>query len=457
MLTWINPKHAHLSTSCYFTHSKYLHYMNKSLVVLFLVTSALACQRAEEQNQQGVSLTEALDTNTILALTPEQVAFYPEAQLRGHIEEAMRYIENHIDQQGRFVYQTNLQEKAAIDPDDYNMLRHMGTVYAMGQVQKTLGGSAQDQLIRRACQYVRTCCLDAFPPSEIPAVGMVSDPAISDSRAGRRIKLGGNGLALLGFLAAQRQDEQFMAPDTLTMIARSIRAMQLEDGSFKSLYSLRHQRYSDFNSLFYPGEAMLGLIQLYRYDQNEAWLDIVVSGLRAIALQRQELSIEELPTDHWILIATAELLEEVPERYYAADKQMFLGHARRIALKMLQTLDLGDRGIARRGSFDRSKSATVTGTRLEGMLAMAPHLSAYDPQLEEVLRMAIHLGLHYVAGAQVQTGPLRGGVTGVSQAIYGIRQKPDRSDTQIQIDHVQHVMSGWAWAVERRDWLYDNQ
>ena len=49
---------------------------------------------------------------------------------------------------------------------------------------------------------------------------------------------------------------------TLREIGNFILFMQREDGSFRSKYCERHKFAHDFDSLYYPGEAILGLVGL---------------------------------------------------------------------------------------------------------------------------------------------------------------------------------------------------
>lgn len=378
---------------------------------------------------------------------------FPAEQLETNIRESVGYLENHLQPNGRFHYLTNLNPEAGIDPAEYNILRHCGTLYAMGQAAEMYPDAVAKETMVRAADYIRKNCLSPLPGATRPNLGVWTEPEITNSEWGRELKLGGTGLGILGFLAVERKVPGYMSTDTLALLAESILAMQRPNGQFESIYEARQGQFSDHISPFYPGEAILALVQLYQMDEKDRWLEAALNGLMFIVNARKEVDIFDLPADHWILLATNELLEEVPPEKYAEDRSAIVDHGRRIAQKMVNTSKQNPSDSLYFGAFNSSGSTTPLGTRLEGLVSFGIHLDeGEDAALIADLKQAVHFGLGYVQEARVRQGPLQGGVTRLPEHLRKLKPHPDNS--QIQIDNVQHIMSGWIWAKRRQEWLW---
>jgi hypothetical protein len=374
-------------------------------------------------------------------------------QLEPNIRGAVAYLEKHVQPNGRFHYLTNLNPEAEIDPAEYNILRHCGTLYAMGQAAELYPDAVDKETMVRAADYIRKNCLSPLPGADRPNLGVWTEPEITKSQWGRELKLGGTGLGILGFLAVERQVPGYMNTDTLALLAESILAMQRPNGRFEAIYEARQGQFSDHISAFYPGEAILALLQLYQMDEKERWLEAALNGLKFIVNARKEVDIFDLPADHWILLATNELFAGIPEEKYAGDHAAILDQGRRIAQKMVNTSKQNPSDSLYFGAFNSSGSTTSLGTRLEGLVSFGVHLDeAEDAALIADLKQAVHFGLGYVQEARVRQGPLQGGVTRLPEHLRKL--KPNPVNSQIQIDNVQHVMSGWIWAKRRQDWLW---
>lgn len=372
-----------------------------------------------------------------------------------NIQDAAAYLLNNLRISGQFHYRRNLDRSVKIDRSDYNELRHLGAIYSLGQYAEDFPDQDLSEKLRRAGNFMRTCCLSAFPTDDSPQLAIWADPEINGGIRERRVKLGGNGLGLLAFLAIERETGNYMSKDSLTALAESILKMQNADGSFKSVYESDGDRYSDFESLFYPGEAILGLVQLYRYDNNPRWLEAALKGLRNLCETRKDLPLEELPSDHWALLATAELFEFVPREQYAADHQCFHDHGKRVVERMIMAQRIEPTDSLYFGSFNGVGNTTPIGTKMEGMIAFGPYIENASPEFERRLKASIHYGLRYLQSARVTTGPFKGGITYLPAAVLPTKPTAKEVYTRIQIDNVQHVLSGWIWARRHADWLWD--
>jgi len=374
-------------------------------------------------------------------------------QLEPNIREGVQYLENHIQENGRFQYITNAHPEAEINPAEYNILRHCGTMYAMGLAAELYPRDVDKEVLVQAADYIRQHCLAPLPLADQPNLGVWTYPEMTTSEWGPELKLGGTGLGILGFLAVERLSPGYMSRDTFALLAESILAMQRPNGRFESIYGEHSGQFVDHISPYYPGEAILALLQLYRFDQNERWLDAALKGLMFIVNARAEVDIFDLPADHWILLATNELFAGIPEEKYAQDRAAIVDHGRRIAQKMVNTSKQNPSDSLYFGAFNNSGSTTSLGTRLEGLISFGVYLDEEkDAPLIADLKQAVHFGLGYVQGARVTQGPLQGGVTRLPEHLR--KRKPDPVNSQIQIDNVQHVMSGWIWAKHHQDWLW---
>jgi hypothetical protein len=420
-------------------------FLRNTLIFLLIAGVGFSCQSSSEGGN-------ALDNPDITRF--DYGYQFPAGQLETNIREGVRYLEEHLQPNGRFDYLTNLQPEAGINSADYNILRHCGTLYAMGQAAEMYPGDLDKEAMVRAADYIRRNCLAPLPGADRPNLGVWTYPEITNSQWGDELKLGGTGLGLLGFLAVERQVPGYMNGDTLALLAESILAMQRSTGQFESIYEASNGGFSDHISPYYPGEAILSLVQLYQIDQNERWLQGALKGLMFIVEARKEVDVFDLPPDHWILLATNELLTSVPAEKYAEERPAIIDHGRRIAQKMVNTSKQNPSDSLYFGAFNSSGSTTSLGTRLEGLLSFGVHLDAEtDAELIADLKQAVHFGLGYVQEARVTQGPLQGGVTRLPEHLRKL--KPNPVNSQIQIDNVQHVMSGWIWAKRRQEWLWN--
>lgn len=368
--------------------------------------------------------------------------------------EATGYLLSNLNPSGRFNYRTYLGEEVDADNKTYNILRHSGTIYALGQYAELAGDvDWADQLVL-AGDYLKSCCRKPLSPADPDKVAIWSLGAVNGGRRAPRAKLGGTALGLLAFLAIEEQRPGYVSDRELKTLANTICAMQKPDGDFNSVYQSATQGFDpNFKSLFYPGEAILALFRLYRFDGNEEWLRAGLRGLRYICQSRSDLPLREIPSDHWALLATAELFANVRPGYYEEDKPLFTEHARRVIEGMLDRQRLSDGDGLYYGSFNASGTTTPVGTKLEGMIAVGPYLDV-PPEFLERMKASCRIALTYLQDARVRSGAYRGGVTYLPAAVRESRKPPKRVHGKIQIDNVQHVMSGWIWSVRHREWLY---
>ncbi len=118
--------------------------------------------------------------------------------------------------------------------------------------------------------------------------------------------IGAAGLGLAAFAAVDRTRPNTVPLDQLQALGRFVLFLQKPDGGFYSRYLAGKGLDRDWQSLYYPGEATLGLVSLYELDKSREWL---IAASRALArLAEDRAGPQEVPPDHWALIAMAEFL-----------------------------------------------------------------------------------------------------------------------------------------------------
>eukprot|EP01026_Neomeris_dumetosa_P060062 TRINITY_DN56395_c0_g3_i1.p2 TRINITY_DN56395_c0_g3~~TRINITY_DN56395_c0_g3_i1.p2 ORF type:complete len:328 (-),score=51.67 TRINITY_DN56395_c0_g3_i1:91-966(-) len=214
------------------------------------------------------------------------------------------YLHRVLDQDGRFWYIFNLNDK---HPKNrlYNIVRHAGTIYAMASYEKDFGDGSQVEHLISAVRFLQEKALKPVVGDDMLAVWDYD--TTDEEEEPTEISLGGCGLGLVGLLAAENLLPGTTPLEDLQKLAKFITFMQRQDGGFYSKYVPAEGGFdSKFHSLYYPGEAALGLIMMYELDKDEKWLEFSAKALGHLASRR--LGQEQVEADHWALIATAKLL-----------------------------------------------------------------------------------------------------------------------------------------------------
>lgn len=250
---------------------------------------------------------------------------------------------------GSFHYSYNPLEDRASERA-YNILRHAGTAISLFDLYAATGDSRYVNSARRALGYLKT---RYRPARETGGVYVIDN----DGKA----KLGANGLALVALTKQMEFDPKSSDRESAAQLAALILAMQRKDGSFESYYQVQGDEPRENVSLYYPGEAILGLAQLYKHNGDKRLLDAARRG--AIYLIESQSRLRELPPDAW-LIQALEALHSI-ER-----EPRYLIHAMALSEAMIdeQYTETDREGFS--GAFRPGlPRATPAASRAEGMLA----------------------------------------------------------------------------------------
>ena len=353
-------------------------------------------------------------------------------------ELAASYLERACGMNGKFAYRVDTNSGTVSSA--YNVVRHAGAMYALGMFNSFHPNPRAVNAMIRASGFLRANYIG--PDARSNALVVWSRPLPMKSDAG----LGASGLGLAALISVEQAQPNTIPLEELQALGRFILYLQKDDGGFASKYLADSGPSSDWESLYYPGEAALGLIALYELDHSNEWL--AAAGRALSYLVRSREGAREVPPDHWALIATAKFLphfNEISTRdrvSCCASRAELVAHAIRICRSFLQDQITNSPDARLNGGFHPGGGTTQTATRLEGLLATLEFLPAEDADLRAQIEAAVRSGITFLLRAQIASGPYAGGMP---QTVLG--DGPDPKDAErgsdIRIDYVQHALSAW--------------
>ncbi|MDR0868221.1 MAG: hypothetical protein LBP75_07075 [Planctomycetota bacterium] len=369
------------------------------------------------------------------------------AALTAAIADAVDYLTRHQLPNGEFVYRRHLDARQY--PYKNNLLRHSGTVYALGMARdfyarRGVATQEIDAVIRRANGYLRKFIAPAGGKKDVLAVWTPRELLDELAPRGSPVvaQLGGSALGILALLAETGAPENLA---TAQQLGRYLLSQQRADGSFVSKITAGSRGEDSFVSLYYPGQALLALVELYRRDGDRRWLNAAIRGSKYLSLSR-ELS-GDYPPDHWLLIAGERLLPVLPP-VALWTRAEFFRQTRKICEVILRA-QLVDYALAGEyGAMRIGGQTAPTATMAEGLLAAINYLPPADAALRARLQLAAERAVNFLLRAQIKTGAERGGVPHSATADL-LRVAPERRRAgEIRIDYVQHALSAFVRLAE---------
>jgi hypothetical protein len=346
-----------------------------------------------------------------------------EGDLRSSLTLAGKYLAGIVEPTGKFLYLYKPDEDVA--EDDYNIVRHAGTVYAMMELYQHDRNRETLAAAKRAIVYLQGVTKPC-PPPDRTALCVVED---------NHTKLGANGLtavALAKYTEATA-DRQYLK--WMDGLCGRIAAIQKKTGEF---YPHKQawpggQETTDFVSGFYPGEAILALTRVYSHDRNERWLDVAeAASTWLITVRDQGKTIKSLDHDHWLLYGLNEL-------YRFRKKALYLEHARKIVDSITSAQILQAEYPDWVGSYAFRPKSTQVATRSEGLMAAWRLFSeAGDTIYAKKALLAADRGVRFQLATQIREETAM--YFPVPRKVLGGFAK-SFDDHEIQIDNVQHNVS----------------
>ena len=371
---------------------------------------------------------------------------------------------------GKFTYIAYLNEELPIDfvkndQEDYNLLRHNGAIYSLGLSYSRHPDNAVLEIMKRAVDFLKT---EAIAPVPDTSADITDDDhvygkrphipnllaawetnGITGGNTGQPVaKLGGAGLALIALVSLEQVAPGSTELEYMRQVGEFIRFLQNEDGSFNCRYRPHKGGKDDsWVSLYYPGEAALGLLYLASIDDNQEyysnWIEAAKKALLYLEDLRRTQDLEEVEPDHWALLATARLLPLLDET--TSDYWRIYQHGVKVVESMLSVLTKEEL-VENNGCHTADGRTCPTSTRLEGLLAATTFVRDdelfvvdWDPKVERLqdrMLYFIQLGVDFLLESQEENTSynMQGGVP----AVY-----PADSDKkkEVRVDYVQHSMS----------------
>lgn len=380
----------------------------------------------------------------------------------------------HSETAGRFKYVVNGPDQEPENPKKYNVLRHAGSIYSMTRYyewsadfppspNKDGHTVSRDKVLsaaRLACSYLKSSFIKPILSGDNEDLGMLAawdEPELVGSH--RRVaKLGGAGLSLLALASFGKLEPGFTKLSDLQKLAEFILYMQREDGSFFSRYSETKKRDDSWISLFYPGEAALGLVLLYEYEKaylskdNLKWLEAALKSLLYLARFRQGSTRVE--PDHWAMLATERVMQHRDIlKYDDETHEILTEHVMQVVNTLRMKLLYEEE---RKLYYPPDRRTTPAATRVEGLIAVidvvkATSSTTYDDVVRTTTKM-----VKFLVASQITTHGERFG--GLPQAITlgglpsngsGVSRAEKPSDAKIRIDYVQHAICGVMSSIQK--------
>lgn len=350
------------------------------------------------------------------------------------IELAAGYIIANTSDAGRLAYERHVNPSILPNVNRYNILRHAGTIYSTRLYEEVNPNNPKMHAARlRLTDYLlKNYCIE-IQDGMCTIVSTPEEESVPEPQA----KVGAVGLALLGI--TDLVAEGAVPLETVQGMGDFILYMQKEDGSFWSKYVYSTKSCDGgFISMYYPGEAALGLLYLYDVDPQEKWLDGCKKALFFLANSRKDLKV--VPEfDHWAMLATRKLLENPKNGLTPDEKKRLIFHARQMAEMVLPTQILKPENLIADGSMGGNISPCSNGTKAEGLIAIYAVMKD-DPALQKKILAALDRLCGFLLRAQIQGDYLRGGFP--SSAAWRLPGGPKKAYI-VRIDNVQHIMSAW--------------
>ncbi|HEU4405218.1 MAG TPA: hypothetical protein VFS43_08005 [Polyangiaceae bacterium] len=351
-----------------------------------------------------------------------------EAVLRQSLLEAGAFLARSVRGDGRYCYTYDAGRDNC--DDEYNLLRHAGTTYSLFQLYREFREPSFLASAEKATGWLRK----QVRPVE-------GDPGRAFLIEGDKAKLGAVGLSMLALVERERALGDGADRALLTRLADFVRSQQRDDGYFASYFDWGPgANVPGDNSIYYPGEALLGLIRLYGIDPQARYKASAVLGAEFLVKRRWRWGGVELyvPPDAWLTQALAELDAIAPAEW-----------VRQYAYDIIQTTELTMLRRHEGAPVDLAGGpaegpllphVTPAGSRNEGLTAayrMAQR--AGDRARAESIRALSLESAHFQVAQQFR--PANGYfLTNPERARGGFRGTPHRLD--VRIDYVQHNVTG---------------
>ncbi len=242
-----------------------------------------------------MNITKRL-TILISVLTITAIAFAIAVLLRGQAENTLEVqdifaveLEKKIHDNGLYDYEYSIEAKRQID--DYNLLRHFLSTYALLEYYDNKGvTNEKKKIIESAIDYA----LKSLVTKDDNTMYIVEDD---------EIKLGTISMAGVTFCKYEKVYNDTQYHDIMIKLSNGILEMQRMEGRFNHIFN---QNYFSFREkdriIYYEGEAALALCRAYEITKDEAYLNSAKKAMNYYIENHYESYM-----DHWQEYAAYEM------------------------------------------------------------------------------------------------------------------------------------------------------
>lgn len=339
------------------------------------------------------------------------------------------YLSKNITPSGRFIYRNNVNPDKVYSERQYSSIRHAGTLYSMYQCEKFLNKDALKKKRFLASEYL---IKNYIKKIDFNMYGLVSKP---DEEAPFFLATsGGTGLALSALVNLLQSGKITLS--MLRKMGNFLLFMQEESGDFTPSWEFGTMKKSGaFSARYYPGEACLGLLNLYEVDRDDKWLSAAKKGLLRLAKVVAVTPIENIKFNHWGMLALQKLFS-IENNGLTKDERTVLSTYADKNVSFVLSKQITDEKNVQYGGFDTTSSLCGVSTILEGLLA------AHDCVDSNVLKMriinSVNIAFAFVMKYQIKAGEMEGGIP---KSYLWNTLNAGNADKEIRIDYVQHTLS----------------
>lgn len=315
----------------------------------------------------------------------------------------------------------------------YNIVRH---AYVMTALANSLHGSADPavlQALLAAERFMRDRYITAVPAAKDAAELSLVMTEPHESRRTSTAALGAQGLAVAALLSLQTHSPNETRARIIQGLGHSLLALQKDNGSFYPAYDPAKGVTDGDMPLYYPGEAVLGLLALHDADPAGPWR---AAAERALVFLAQQPIDTAAPTDCWTLLAMARFLQGCNGDCDPSLQTRLTRHAAAIVQIILSRQQTAAPAHLR-GGFDAYGDVILAATHVEALLAARDILPASKAALHRRITDSIGQGIDFILRAHVATGVYAGGT-------YSVMPDPNRTNAPggiLRMDGTAHVLA----------------
>ena len=345
--------------------------------------------------------------------------------LRERVRLGADYLARMVDDAGKYVYIYDAIRDVDI-MSDYSTIRHAGATDALLESYGELRDESYLVAAERALGWLdgrlRTIPAEGDAPERVYL-------ADSDNAFG---PVGGTGLSLIAFsahAAVTRKDDHLAR---MQAMGRFLVNQLEQNGHFAPYFAPGVTIEKESEVLYYPGEAMLGLLRLHAVDPQPVWLEAAERAANYRLATPYEHA-HDRHRDYWFALVLTELHALTHDRSYS-------DRALEIADGTMNEQDDDERDVAEHpGVYDMLPRANPTSVALEAECAiarMARSLGRDDSRLLDYARRAAS----FVAWMQFD-GDNGWFLPNPGKALGGIHGNPWGGE--VRIDDDQHAVMGF--------------